>query len=93
MLTDMRARAGDDDAVCATIGTQDWIWDLGYEVSGKAWQSYTVDEQVGGYLTKWVNTKMALATVHGAGHEVPTYKPEVAFWIWENYLRGELTNA
>lgn len=85
--------SGDDDAVCATIGTQDWIWGLGYEVSGKAWQSYTVNEQVGGYLTKWANTKMALATVHGAGHEVPTYKPDVAFWLWENYLNGQLTNA
>ena len=25
--------SGDDDDVCATIGTQDWIWGLGYEVS------------------------------------------------------------
>jgi hypothetical protein len=24
--------AGDDDDVCATVGTQDWIWGLGYEV-------------------------------------------------------------
>ena len=24
--------SGDDDDVCATIGTQDWIWGLGYEV-------------------------------------------------------------
>lgn len=85
--------SGDDDDVCATIGTQDWIWGLGYEVSGRPWQSYTVNEQVGGYLTKWKNTKFAFATVHGAGHEVPTYKPDVALWLWESYLKGELTNA
>eukprot|EP00602_Paraphysomonas_sp_CaronLab_P007685 CAMPEP_0185024122 /NCGR_PEP_ID=MMETSP1103-20130426/7050_1 /TAXON_ID=36769 /ORGANISM="Paraphysomonas bandaiensis, Strain Caron Lab Isolate" /LENGTH=497 /DNA_ID=CAMNT_0027556995 /DNA_START=34 /DNA_END=1527 /DNA_ORIENTATION=+ len=85
--------SGDDDDVCATIGTQDWIWDLGYKVAGREWESYTVDEQVGGYLTKWQNTKFAFATVHGAGHEVPTYKPNVAFWLWDNYLKGELTNA
>lgn len=24
--------SGDDDAVCGTVGTQNWIWDLGYEV-------------------------------------------------------------
>jgi hypothetical protein len=52
-----------------------------------------VNEQVGGYLTKWKNTKLAFATVHGAGHEVPTYKPDVALWLWESYLKGELTNA
>lgn len=84
--------SGDDDDVCATIGTQDWIWDLGYNVAGKAWQPYTVDGQVGGYLTKWKNTKFAFATVHGAGHEVPAYKPEIAYWLWESYLKGELTN-
>ena len=25
--------SGDDDDVCATVGTQSWIWDLGYKVS------------------------------------------------------------
>jgi len=63
--------SGDDDSVCATIGTQDWIWDLGYKVSS-SWQSYVVDEQVAGYLTKWSDTKLGFLTVHGAGHEVPT---------------------
>jgi hypothetical protein len=24
--------SGDDDSVCATVGTQDWIWDMGYNV-------------------------------------------------------------
>jgi carboxypeptidase C (cathepsin A) len=85
--------SGDNDDVCATIGTQDWIWGLGYSVSGHPWEAYDVDGQVGGYLTKWSDTKLAFATVHGAGHEVPTYKPNVAYWLWENYLKGQLTNA
>lgn len=63
--------SGDDDSVCATIGTQAWIWDLGYKVSS-SWQSYVVDEQVAGYLTKWSGTKLGFLTIHGAGHEVPT---------------------
>jgi hypothetical protein len=62
------------------------------KVAGRKWQSYTVNGQVGGYLTKWKNTRFAFATVHGAGHEVPTYKPDVAFYLWENYLNGVLTN-
>jgi len=89
---DILVFSGDDDDVCATIGTQDWIWGLGYNVAGKAWQAYEVNGQVGGYLTKWKNTKLAFATVHGAGHEVPAYKPEIAYWLWQNYLAGSLTN-
>jgi carboxypeptidase C (cathepsin A) len=84
--------SGDNDDVCATSGTQSWIWDLGYKVAGKEWQAYTVNGQVGGYLTKWTDTKFAFATVHGAGHEVPTYKPDVAMYLWDSYLKGELTD-
>ena len=96
---DIAVISGDDDSVCATIGTQDWIWDLGYRTDGKKWQvhqdvslsphmcisnhtscdgfwctfdmahqEYKVDGQPGGYITKWKNTKMALATVHNAGN-------------------------
>lgn len=85
--------SGDDDDVCATIGTQSWIWDLGYKVDGKKWVPYTVSGQTAGYLTKWTNTKLAFATVHGAGHEVPTYKPEVALYLFDQYLKGAWTNA
>lgn len=84
--------SGDDDTVCATIGTQSWIWDLGYQVSKTKWEAYSVNGQTAGYITKWKNTKLALATVHGAGHEVPTYKPEVALYLWSQYLNDELTN-
>jgi len=85
--------SGDDDAVCGTVGTQDWIWDLGYSVEGRMWQTYEVEEQVAGYATKWTDTKLAFVTVHGAGHEVPTYKPEIALDLWQKYLNGEWTNA
>ena len=33
--------SGDDDSVCGTVGTQDWIWDLGYEIDGRMWETYT----------------------------------------------------
>ena len=85
--------SGDDDDVCATIGTQDWIWGLGYEIAPKSnWEAYEVNGQVGGYLTKWSDTGFAFATVHGAGHEVPAYKPEVALYLWDSYLKGDLTD-
>jgi hypothetical protein len=67
---DILVYSGDDDGVCATIGTQSWIWDLGYDIALPSWATYTVDEQTAGYLTKWKNTKLAFLTIHGAGHEV-----------------------
>jgi carboxypeptidase C (cathepsin A) len=84
--------SGDDDSVCGTVGTQAWIWDLGYNVSGKPWQTYEYNHQTAGYLTKWKNTGLAFTTIHGAGHEVPTYKPDVALDMWTKYLNGEFTS-
>jgi len=85
--------SGDNDDVCGTIGAQDWIWSMGYKVSGRMWQPYTVNEQTAGYLTQWEGTGFGFATVHSAGHEVPTYKPDIALWLFDAYLKGELTNA
>jgi len=90
---DILVYSGDDDSVCGTVGTQDWIWDLGYEFAGKPWQPVTFNGQTAGYLTQWKDTGLAFETVHGAGHEVPTYKPDVALDLWTKYLAGELTRA
>eukprot|EP01038_Epipyxis_sp_PR26KG_P013840 gene13840-18563_t len=85
--------SGDDDDVCATIGTQSWIWDLGYKPSAAmTWQPYTVSDQTAGYMTKYSDVEFAFVTVHAAGHEVPTYKPDVALYLWTAYLQGQLTN-
>jgi len=78
--------SGDDDSVCATSGSQFWIYDLGYPIT-KSWASWTDNEgQVGGYLVEFQGFKFV--TVHGAGHEVPTYKPERALELFSNYLNG-----
>ncbi|CAE7566461.1 SCPL28 [Symbiodinium microadriaticum] len=89
---DILVFSGDDDGVCATIGVQNWIWGLGYEVTGRMYQAYEVAGQMAGYATKWAGAKLGFVTVHGAGHEVPTYKPEVALELWKKYLNGEWTN-
>ena len=64
--------SGDDDSLCSTLGTQEWIWDLKYNVSSTFWQTYHVDRQPAGYLTTWKDVGLAFMTVHGAGHEVRT---------------------
>lgn len=86
--------SGDDDSVCGTIGTQRWIYDLGYPVLKKYdWNIWTVDGQTAGYITKF-NTpyssvsRFSFMTVHFAGHEVPTYKPKEALELFKMYLNG-----
>jgi len=78
--------SGDDDTVCATLGTQMWIYNLGYDVKS-SWREWSYDQQVGGYVTKFTGN-LSFVTVHGAGHEVPAYKPDLALELWKNYLDG-----
>lgn len=85
--------SGDDDSVCGTIGTQNWIWALGYAEDRRIWETYTVNDQTAGYFSQWKDTKLGFLTIHGAGHEVPTYQPEIAFDMFSRYLKGEWTSA
>lgn len=74
--------SGDDDSICAPLGTQSWIWKLGYEVTD-AWSAWDYEDpeygpgQVGGYHVKFNVTNsskstLSFVTVHHAGHEVHT---------------------
>lgn len=80
--------SGDDDSVCGTWGAQKWIWDLGGTVD-KHWTPYTTpDGQLAGYHANFRHKNLAFVTVHGAGHEVPQYKPAAARVVWERFLEG-----
>jgi carboxypeptidase C (cathepsin A) len=87
--------SGDDDGVCGTVGTQRWIYDLGFSVDS-LWQTwYNDDGQTAGYITKF-NTPFSndkrfyFMTVHFAGHEVPTYKPKEALQLFEMYINNKI---
>ena len=86
--------SGDDDGVCGTVGTQKWIYNLGYPIKS-LWKTWEVDGQMAGYVTKF-NTpfsdesRLTFVTVHFAGHEVPTYKPKEAFILFQSYLNNDL---
>ncbi len=86
--------SGDDDSVCGTIGTQRWIYDLGFPVT-KDWTTWYVDGQTAGYITKFKtpfskDSRFSFVTVHGAGHEVPTYTPKEALELFEMYLSNTI---
>lgn len=82
--------SGDDDSVCATLGSQQWIWDMGYPVSDE-WAPWTMDSQVSGFRVSFGTNGSAFqfVTVHGAGHMVPSTRPAQALQVFENYLSGK----
>eukprot|EP00611_Tribonema_gayanum_P026392 TRINITY_DN627_c0_g2_i1.p1 TRINITY_DN627_c0_g2~~TRINITY_DN627_c0_g2_i1.p1 ORF type:complete len:501 (-),score=144.66 TRINITY_DN627_c0_g2_i1:1049-2551(-) len=79
--------SGDNDAVCATSGTQSWIYGLGRRTVS-LWQQWRLDGQPAGYATKFSGGALAFVTVHSAGHEVPAYQPERALVVLQRYLDG-----
>lgn len=83
--------SGDDDSVCGTVGTQSWIYDLGYDVrKGREWVDWKISGQTAGYLAQFKKENFAFATVHNAGHEVPTYQPEAALGLFQAYLSKDV---
>jgi carboxypeptidase C (cathepsin A) len=63
-------------------------YDLGYDVrTGHLWKTWYVDGQTAGFVTKF-EVPLTFVTVHGAGHEVPAYKPKEALDLFQKYLDG-----
>jgi len=86
--------SGDDDSNCPTLGTMDWIWTLSTDtaVSWEPWyyNDTTYGNQFAGFYSQWDDGNLTFSTVHGAGHEVPTYKPEAALRLFQRYLAREV---
>jgi Serine carboxypeptidase len=84
--------SGDDDSIASTAGTQTWIWDLGIPpVSHDEWKAWIVDGQTAGFVVHFKllgdsKSSFIFATVHGAGHEVPAYRPYEALELFARYL-------
>jgi Carboxypeptidase C (cathepsin A) len=81
--------------VCSTASTQSWIFDIGVSPkSGKLWQPWRLGKQTAGFLTEFdlgsqTNSSFVFATVHGAGHEVPSYRPREALALIKSFLNDE----
>jgi carboxypeptidase C (cathepsin A) len=82
--------SGNDDAVCATIGTQHWLFSLGIDYKPtQYWRPYVMSGQIGGYLTQFSDDSLKFLVISGAGHEVPFYKPIVALDMFRRFLSWE----
>ena len=70
----------------------DGVYDLGWH----AWHydDDTYGRQAGGVVVNYNETQMsgafAFVTAHGCGHEVPTYKPQLALELFKNYLSRDV---
>lgn len=69
------------------MGTQEWIASLNL-TSFTLWTPWYVDAQVAGYWEKSVSStfSMRYATVKGAGHVAPEYKPKQCFTMVDRWL-------
>ena len=76
-----------------TWGTVDWIDSLNLTVA-KPWTPWTAQHlgragnQRAGYVKQYANN-FTFATVQGAGHLVPTYKPHFALTLISKWLAGK----
>lgn len=89
--------SGDTDACVPYWGTEEWTRELGFPVK-KDWHPWLSPLEEGGvpqragYVVDYDSpgeTHFKFATVQGAGHMVPTYKPGFALTLIEKFLKDE----
>jgi len=76
---------GDVDACVPYNGNEEWTSGLNITVK-QGWRSWSVDNQVAGYVTTYDLNGFAFLTVKGAGHMVPEYMPPQALAMFERFL-------
>ncbi|KAL8246177.1 hypothetical protein R6Q59_007393 [Mikania micrantha] len=95
--------SGDHDLTFPYVGVEQWITSLNLEVEAP-WEPFYVDNQVGGYLTKYAlnnySLTYAMYMVHkecsnatgffqGAGHVVDYYKPKESFVLVQMWFSSQ----
>ncbi|KAL6844879.1 hypothetical protein ACP4OV_025538 [Aristida adscensionis] len=86
--------SGDFDSVCPLTATRYSIADLELSVS-KPWHPWIVNNEldgwlkVGGYVQQYIGG-LVLASVRGAGHQVPYFQPKRALVLFTSFLEGKL---
>lgn len=86
--------SGDTDGCVPEWGTEEWVRELGFGVKSpwrpwKAPLTKGAQPQRAGYVTEYDTNGFKLVTIQGAGHMVPTYKPNFALTMITNFLKNE----
>merc|ERR1719198_2020973 len=85
--------SGDADAQLPHTATERWTAALGFQET-EPWQPWSVRKAyVGGYVTRYEHN-FTYATVKGAGHMVPTFRPESSREMVQRFIEtGRLVPA
>ncbi|EYU44197.1 hypothetical protein ABFS82_08G031000 [Erythranthe guttata] len=78
--------SGDVDSVVPVTATRYSLNQLKLDTT-IPWYPWYVKKQVGGWTE--VYKGLTFATVRGAGHEVPMFKPRAAFQLFRSFLQGK----
>ncbi|KAH6774588.1 serine carboxypeptidase-like 25 [Perilla frutescens var. frutescens] len=78
--------SGDVDSVVPVTATRYSLAQLKLDTT-IPWYPWYVKKQVGGWSE--VYKGLTFATVRGAGHEVPMFKPRAAFQLFRSFLQGK----
>lgn len=80
---------GDTDPAITSFAAQNWTSHLGLAIQ-QDWRPWTLDgcKHVGGYVTRYEGG-LDFLTIRGAGHLVPTYKPDAAFVFIKSWMEGK----
>ncbi|KAF3331008.1 Serine carboxypeptidase-like 3 [Carex littledalei] len=78
--------SGDHDFDIPHVGTQDWIRSLNLSIVDD-WRPWYVGGQVAGFTRRYSNN-LTFATVKGAGHTAPEYKPKECLEMLQRWISG-----
>ncbi|XP_049342901.1 serine carboxypeptidase-like 18 [Solanum verrucosum] len=93
-LTNKSCRAliysGDHDMIVPHLSTEEWIDTLKLPIASD-WEPWFIDGQVAGYKVKYLQNdyELTYATVKGAGHNAPEFKPEQCLPMLDRWCSGD----
>ncbi|KAI9104320.1 hypothetical protein K1719_022892 [Acacia pycnantha] len=79
--------SGDHDMTVSFLSTQAWIRSLNYSIVDD-WRPWHANRQVAGF-TRTYSNGMTFATVKGAGHTAPEFKPEECLAMFKRWISNE----
>jgi len=77
--------SGDCDMCVPNTGSEAWTDSLNLPLVDD-WRAWFVNNQVAGYVREYKG--LTYATIKGAGHMVPQYRPPQAFFFFSNFLQS-----
>ncbi|KAK6121400.1 hypothetical protein DH2020_044864 [Rehmannia glutinosa] len=82
--------SGDTDGIVPVTTTKYSMPKLGSLIK-TPWYPWYSQGEVGGYIVDYQN--VTFVTIRGAGHFVPSYKPEQALTLFSSFIEGKLPQA